>query len=507
LAGGAAEGDLECVRLLIAHLVGDGEHEAVAEAAERAVATGDPETVATGYWGWGDACRGVGDLAGAARMYRDGIDVGFEPLVAGLRTNLAEVLHSLGDAAGAYEQAGAAAATGDPESAAVAHLLIGHWRQEEGDMLAAAGSFAAALAAAHPAAEEALRNLRALAYQEFERGNHDTAGRVLDLMGEAGAEVARELGGRCADPGAVRAYFDRAGEGAVVELNVADRLAAIGHRGEARAMFERLSRDDDPEVRFVAGGRLLELLDGEGDDEAFYDLARRQAADADSPIRGVFGSLLGMLQDNRGDTDESLRTLRAAAEGGEPIALSTLAQTLVGAGLVEEGRRTYARVLDAGDAGLAARAMVALGQTYHDEDEERARDWYLRAAETADGRTVALAAMCLGALAKRNRDFPEALTWYQRVIDAGDPESGLAAAHLGELCYWIGDRDGALRYYELTLGLTDDPELVAEAACRLGEIRYERGDLALARHLLRTAADTGDPAFGPQAELLLGRMR
>jgi cellulose synthase operon protein C len=214
-----------------------------------------------------------------------------------------------------------------------------------------------------------------------------------------------------------------------------------------------------------------------------------------------------MLQDNRGDTDESLRTLRAAAEGGEPIALSTLAQTLVGAGLVEEGRATYERVLEAGDAGLAARAMVALGQTYHDVDEERARDWYVRAAGTGEGHTAALAAMYLGALAKRNRDFPEALSWYQRVIDAGDPESGMAAAHLGELCYWIGDRDGALRYYELTLGLTEQADLVAEAACRLGEIRYERGDLALAGHLLRTAADTGDPAFAPQAEQLLRKLR
>jgi tetratricopeptide (TPR) repeat protein len=92
------------------------------------------------------------------------------------------------------------------------------------------------------------------------------------------------------------------------------------------------------------------------------------------------------------------------------------------------------------------------------------------------------------------------------VIDAGDCESGMAAAHLGELCYWLGDRDGALRYYELTLGLTEQADLVAEAACRLGEIRYERGDLALARRMLQAAAGTGDPAFAPKAELLLEKM-
>ncbi|MFI7700136.1 tetratricopeptide repeat protein [Nonomuraea sp. NPDC049480] len=506
LSDGAADGDLECLRRLVDHLVRGQEHEAAAEAAERAVATGDPETVAMGYWGWGDACRGTGDLTGAVQMYRKGVDAGFEPFAAGLRRNLAVALHEMGDTAAAYEEVESAAAAPEPEVAAVGHILMGCWRHDEGDVLGAAEAFAAAVATGDERGGEALENLGTLAYQQFERGAHDVAVRVLDLMGEKGAEVARELGGECEDPAAVRAYFRRAGEGSFTDLNVADRLAALGERAEARAIFERLTEDDDPDMRFVAGGRLLELLDGEGDADALYDVARRQAADADSPVREVFGSLLGMLQDNRGDTTESLRTLREAAAGGEPIALSTLAQTLVGAGLVDEGRETYLRVLDAGDAGLAARAMVALGQTFHEEDEERAREWYVSAVEAADGHTSALAAMYLGALAKRHRDFPEALTWYQRVIDAGDSESGMAAAHLGELCYWLGDRDGALRYYELTLGLTEEAELVAEAACRLGEIRYERGDLVLARRLLRAAAGTGDPSFAPQAELLLEKM-
>ncbi|TMR92099.1 tetratricopeptide repeat protein [Nonomuraea basaltis] len=506
LADGAAAGDVECLRLLVTHLVREQRYEAAAEAAERAVGSGDPETVAIGYWGWGDACRGAGDLAGAARMYHKGIDSGFEPLVAGMRTNLAKVLHGMGDIAGAYEQAGAAAAAGEPEAAAISHIMIGCWRHDEGDVLGAAEAFAAAADTGAEPADEALRNLRALAHGAFERGEHEVAVRVLELMGVPGAEVAHELGGECEDPAAVRAYFECAGQGPFTDLNVADRLAALGGRAEARVIFERLGEHDDPDVRFVAGGRLLELLDGEGDDDAFFDVARRQAADADSPIRPVFGSLLGMLQGDRGDTAESLRTLREAAASGEPIALTTLAQALVAAGMVDEGRETYQRVLGAGDAGFAARAMVALGQTYHDEDEERAREWYVRAVKEGEGHTSALAAMYLGALAKRNRDFTEALTWYQRVIDAGDAESGMAAAHLGELCYWLGDRDGALRYYELTLGLTEEADLVAEAACRLGEIRYERGDLTLARRLLEAAVGIGDRSFAPQAELLLRKM-
>jgi tetratricopeptide (TPR) repeat protein len=114
--------------------------------------------------------------------------------------------------------------------------------------------------------------------------------------------------------------------------------------------------------------------------------------------------------------------------------------------------------------------------------------------------------MYLGALAKRERDFPEALGWYQRVIDSGDTESGMAAAHLGELCYWLNDRDGAVRYYELTLGLTEQPELVAEAAFRLGEIRYAHGDLTVARRMLRLAAGTDDSTFAADAEELLAKL-
>ncbi|MER5998763.1 tetratricopeptide repeat protein [Nonomuraea angiospora] len=503
LTAGAAAGDLESERHLIAHLLLMEDHDAVVEEAERAVGTGDPETVSMGYWAWGDAYKARDDLENAALMYRRGVETGFPGTSAGIRVDLAKALRGLGDTAGAVREVRLAMESGAPDAVDRGGVQLGIWLYEEDDHMGAAQAFAAAAGAG---SEVAAGNLRVLAHQASDRGEHDLAVRILRLMGDEAAAVARELGERCADPAAVRAYFELSGRGTFTELDVADRLAELGEHAEARAIYERLSRDDDADVRFVAGGRLLELLDDEGDTEAFFDVAQRAAADADSPIRGVFGSLLGMLQGNRGDTEASLDTLRAAAAGGEPIAVATLAQTLVGAGLVDEGREAYLRVLDAGDADLAARATIALGQTYHEEDEERARQWYLRGVEEAEGHYSALAAMYLGALAKRNRDFPEALTWYQRVIDAGDTESGLAAAHLGELCYWLGDHDGALRYYELTLGLTEQADLVAEAACRMGEIRYARGDMELARRLLRTAVETGDPSFVPTASSLLAKI-
>jgi tetratricopeptide (TPR) repeat protein len=317
-------------------------------------------------------------------------------------------------------------------------------------------------------------------------------------LGADAADPARRLGGLCTDPAAVRRYFELAGADAYTELEVAGRLAELGETGEARAVYERLNEHEDADVRFAAAGRLLELLDEQGETAAFYSVAERRAGDD-----GVFGSLLGLLQEERGDTEASLRTLRAAAAGGEPTALTVLAQALVGDGQVEQARQVYEQVLEAGDADLAARAMVALGSTFHEEDGLRARVWYLKAVTAAEGHVAAVAAMHLGALAKGERDFPEALGWYQRVIDSGDPEAAMAAAHLGELCYWLGDRDGTLRFYELTLNLTEQPHLVAEAACRLGEIRYEHGDLPAARRLLEQAVATGDDLYAAEAEALL----
>ncbi|MEU7892461.1 tetratricopeptide repeat protein [Nonomuraea sp. NPDC049152] len=506
LYGGADAGDLESLRFLPGHLLMRQDHERAAAMAERAVATGDTETVAMGYWTWGDVRKAEGDPAGAVVMYRKGMEAGDPDSLEPIRVDLGQALHAQGDVEGARRELWRAIESDVPDAVARAGVTLGMWSYEDGDLLGAARAFAHAAATESPFARNALTNLNAVAYQAAEQGDHALAVQVLELVGADAAGTAMDLAAECADPEAVRAYYAVAGADPYTELGLAGRLAELGESGQARAVYERLQEHDDPEIRFIAGSQALSMLDKDEDGEAIYELTARRAGDADSPLQDVFGSLLGLLQSERGDTEDSLRTLRAAAEGGAPMALSVLAQALVAAGEVDEAREAYARVAEGDDADLAARAMISIGQTYHDEDEERARAWYLRGVEAGQGHTGAVAAMYLGALAKRARDFPEALTWYQRVLDSGDSESGMAAAHLGELCYWLGDRDGALRFYELTLALTEQPDLVAEAAHRLGEIRFAHGDLATARRMLEIAVETGDAAFAPPARELLARL-
>ncbi|MEV4564325.1 tetratricopeptide repeat protein [Nonomuraea sp. NPDC049419] len=504
LAEAAAGGDLESRRSLLSTLVREEDHDAVEAEASLAMASGDPDTTGMGHWALGASLALRGRREEAAAVFVRGVEAAPAAQAASMRVDLAGVLEELGDRGGAERELRLAAASGHPAAVGRAGMRLGVLAYEDGDVDAAARAFASALGT--PVDEPAEEALTGLAHEACEVGLHGPAQRVLALMGERAAGPARALGGRCGDPDAVPGYFALAGTGPYVELEAAQRLAELGETGRARETYERLSRHEDPDVRFLADGRLLELLDADGDAEAVYSLAARQAGDADSPARGVFGGLLGILQEQQGDIEASLRTLEDAARDGDLTALTLYAQTLVESGQVDAGRQVYLQVMEAGDADMAVRAMLALGQTYHEEDALRARAWYRRAVEEGEGHNSALGAMFLGALAKRERDYPEALNWYQRVIDSGDPESGLAAAHLGELCYWLGDRDGALRFYELTLGLSEQDELVAEAACRMGEIRYERGDLELARRLLVRAVETGDPAFAPEAEALLSKL-
>ena len=510
-------GALQCIQDLMTLLTTQGDTDGATAAAQRAIATGDPETAGFGYWVLAGLHEASGDTESALRMFRNAIEAGHPEVVPNVRADLARLLLELGNTAAAGEELEHALGSASQRAVVDAGGRLGFLRYQEGDLEGAVVAFGKAAAVqvdaeADPQLAErveiALGNIAAIAEEAHKSGAHHVAARALLTATELGARPdAVALAGEFAADGdlaSVRLFCDGVAGDWFLEIELADLLAAHGDRAGARAIYERLRGSDEPDVRFVAGGRLMTILKELGDDEAMYALVAEQADDAANPARSVLGSMLGLMQSERGDTAQALGTLREAAEDGEPMALYTLAQTLDGAGEVAEAREVFQRIVDGPDPEFAERAMLALGATYHDEDEELARKWYLCAVGAKDRHVAALSAMYLGALAKRHRDFAAALPWYQRVIDSGDPtETPLAAAHLGELCYWLGDRDGAVRYYELTLATTDKAELVGEAAQRLGEIRFRDGDLTAARDLLTRAVDTGDRTFAPLACELL----
>jgi tetratricopeptide (TPR) repeat protein len=509
----------------------------VAATAQRAVTSGDMETMAAGYWMWGDARRHRGDTDAAVRLYRQGIGMESAELSPRIRVDLARTLRDRGEGEAARAELGSAAEIGDPDVRAQAGNLLGKWAFEDGDLAASAEAFGRVAAIAvgpddpdllSELVEMAADNVIVVANRAFTEGDHQVAVRALALAARAGeAQEALKVAGKRATE--LAEAGDRASavlyiESAVgflpdpdpdLEIQLADLYAAAGEVAEARARYERLVDHPDAHVRLVAGGRLVPLLRVAGDAAGLADVTQRLTDDSaetelDPAAQALLASVLGVMQNEHGDSEGALRTLRQAAESGEPAALVTLGQALVDAGEVEEAREVLGRVADV-DSRLSRRALVLLGQTYHDEDAGRARELYLRVVEMAGeagGMATVVAKMYLGALAKRDRDWPEALRWYQQVIDSGNEnQAPLAAAHLGELAYWLGDRGSAARYYELTLATdTRQPDLVGEAAYRLGEIRHGDGDLDLARKHLRRAVESGDEGFAAQAQTLLAKL-
>ncbi|GAA3753862.1 hypothetical protein GCM10022225_43270 [Plantactinospora mayteni] len=174
----------------------------------------------------------------------------------------------------------------------------------------------------------------------------------------------------------------------------------------------------------------------------------------------------------------------------------------------EQARAAYQQAIDLG-AKRVGQATLGLGWTAYNLGEDDVAEAHLQRAVgmlANEPGAEATAAMLLGGIAKRRRDLPSALTWYQRGAKADSIQQPLAAAHLGELHYWLGDHEGTRTWYQRALKFAYDPAVIAEATFRLGELAAEDGDREAAAEFLRQAAATGHEGFAERAEELLSRL-
>jgi tetratricopeptide (TPR) repeat protein len=338
-------------------------------------------------------------------------------------------------------------------------------------------------------------------------GDHDDAARALDRAARAGAaqralEAAERYAVARAAAGDLNAAFTYLiatlsfpSDPDLPEFQQADLLRVAGELARAQARYEQLTDYQDLAVNLRALSRLARLRYDSGDGPG---------------VLALLGSRLGMILFGRNAPVKALVILRTAAKSGEPTALFTLGRVLLWSDEVEEAREVLTR-LAALDSGLGCRALVNVGNTYWEAgDVERAREMYLRALEYGgepDDVGRANARMLLGYMAKKNRDWPEARRWYQEVLDSGTLQNAMAAAHLGEIAYWLDEHEDAVRNYERTLATgTEHSGLVGEAAYRLGEIHRARGDVEAAKAILRRAIESGDASFSAKAADLLAEL-
>ncbi|MFV2174103.1 tetratricopeptide repeat protein [Actinomadura sp. LOL_016] len=152
-------------------------------------------------------------------------------------------------------------------------------------------------------------------------------------------------------------------------------------------------------------------------------------------------------------TDDRSRRLRFVAA----VRLADMTRTRGGDGDLDEAEAAYRVCLDLRPDDPWS--LLGLGWVESERgDAAAARPHLLRAVDAGDVKTEGYAAMLLGAPAKAARDLGEALRWYERAYTADDRHAPLAMGHLGELHHWLGERDGARRWYERMLEVTDLPD-------------------------------------------------
>ncbi|MFI1333303.1 tetratricopeptide repeat protein [Streptomyces sp. NPDC020845] len=294
-------------------------------------------------------------------------------------------------------------------------------------------------------------------------------------------------------------------------------------RDDALFLYDQLiEREEDPAAVGRAYRKKADLLRERGRDPRGAAEAYRRAIEiggATNALRAAYdlASVLYTLRDFDGAVDAA-RTAHRIAAGRDldqkknrtslaqmVLRLADMLRTRGGDGDNEEARAAYQQALDLG-VKKPAWATLGLGWTALNlGDTETAEPYLLSAVELAGSEltTRGYAAMLLGRIAKDRRDLPAALKWYQKAFKADDIHRPLATGHLGELHYWLGDRDGARTWYERLLRATHEPELIAEGAFRLGEMAAEDGDRGRASELLERAAGTGSGEFAERAQELL----
>ncbi|MEV0704074.1 tetratricopeptide repeat protein [Saccharopolyspora sp. NPDC050389] len=490
------------------------------ELLHRAAASTDPETAIIAMGLLGERAE---DPAEAIRWLGKAAELGVPGHSDAVRGRLGELLLEQSDRDAARIQFERASRSDEPGVAARGEFGLGLIRYAADDFAGAVAAFVktASYATDDDLAEDALNNVRVVLDGQRAAGDHlgaaDTLRRLAEVVPESHvAEWAYETGAElleAEDYDAALIYLRCAVEIGAPEpapeavLALGEVLHRRGDPAGARQAYERVLATGDENRAAMAKYRLIELLKDD-DPAAAEELMQSQ----DGVLAPAMKAMLGLKRREEGDTAGAIEAFREAAGSADdrfsPMATYALAQSLRQDGDLDQARQTYLRLIEsAPDDRYAGEALLELASmAFQAEDYAEAHAWSLRAWESEDPELSGKAAMNLGVIAKRRRNIDAATPWFQALIDLGHPNAALAAAHLAEMHYWREEHVEAVRHYEYTLANTEDRELIAEAAYRVGEIRYRRGEVQQARELLGRAVRTEDPSFAHQATKLLAEL-
>lgn len=284
-----------------------------------------------------------------------------------------------------------------------------------------------------------------------------SAARLLDEAGDEDkrncSELALDLGRRQASAGSaealarLRLVVDHGHPEAVPKAHIAlgKHAEQRGENAMALSWYRRAIHADEPAAVARAGVLMSQLLARFHDLHGAISIARHSHVEGTGSAGLEAGVLLGHLQHLAGEPEEARRTWDEAEQSADSAE--------------QFGTALHRRIRVVGETSAEALEML------------------LRAAESGDPATAAIA---LRWLADRTSDPSVAVRHLQEAAGKDVPQHSEAArGRLAELLLEQGDSDAAETQFE-RVRRSSEPRVAARGEFGLGLIRYESGDLPAA---------------------------
>ncbi|MFT5447769.1 MAG: tetratricopeptide (TPR) repeat protein [Gammaproteobacteria bacterium] len=282
-----------------------------------------------------------------------------------------------------------------------------------------------------------------------------------------------------------RAEFLRLSETAPDDADIAYALGLLllqtSDLDDAKVQFEKLI--NVPERRQVAWYYLGQIAESRNDSEsalAAYRRVDRGEHHVDAQIRAA------VLMSQKGEmaaARQHLHGLRARNRNDSVRIFRTEAELLARNELLEDALRVYSDALETfpKETGLLyARAMLAVKLDMVEQTEADLRDILTREPDNAD------AINALGyTLADRTDRYEEAYALIKRAVEL-KPNDHYVVDSLGWVLFRLGRHDEAIKYLREAFALKADPEVAAH----LGEVLWISGDREGAKKVWDSALET-----------------
>lgn len=196
--------------------------------------------------------------------------------------------------------------------------------------------------------------------------------------------------------------------------------------------------------------------------------------------------------------------------GATPDAAGSLerGRRLEAAGQLTAARSAYETVMKSDNDRESATAALLLGELLNKQRDFRGAERAFEAAvATGQPDIVPVAAFGLGSLRSDSGDVDGALAAFNVTLESGHKRfAGDAANQIGDLLLKRGDRTGARAAYERAVAFQVDAVAAARGRLRIAQLDYKDGKRDAAKRVMETLAGSAPKAVALSAAFSLGQL-